>query len=358
LSKTCLRPTNFPYNRDEDPVIGGQNTEWEEDKSCSEHCGTFSMTKWEWSGQSSRTCIEATKENCAAEWKVWCPSTRQCLSWSDSCQKDCPGLPFRPPHGPDHTKYDASSCMATKAEVAEKCQNPTEFGHDWSYSTTPQMYCGADSWAYCTDNCDWCSQWKDGESKPSRDDGNGFCSFQSIVTTHSEPVDEHIPEYDHIITVEDDGTMTETWVEQNYTANYTEESGEFKEVLDPWCDETQTHVMHCDECGMTYSADGNYEYSKMVTDESGANCVWPEKVYGCTDMGADNYDPHATHLESGEVCPTASDMDWCGSCEYSSYNNTMGYTAESLPEGQLDYYGMPMNVSDPAPDMYNYSMWP
>merc|ERR1712072_666755 len=28
-----------------------------------------------------------------------------------------------------------------------------------------------------------------------------------------------------------------------------------------------------------------------------------EKVYGCTDMNADNYDPQATHLEEGEVCP-------------------------------------------------------
>jgi len=355
LTKTCLRPTNFPYNRDENPVIGGMNTQWEDDKSCSEKCGTYSMVKWEWSGQSTRTCIEATKENCAAEWKVWCPTTRQCLGYSDSCQEDCPGMPFRPPHGPDHKKYDATSCMATKEEVAEKCQNPTEFGWDWQMSTTPQLYCSVDGWAHCTDNCDWCSQWKDGESTPSRDDGNGFCSFKSIVTTHSEPVDEHIPVYNHTITVENDGTTYETWVEVNYTSNYTEESGEFIEVPNPWCDETQSHVTHCDECGMTYSDTGEFEYSKMVTDESGENCIWPEKVYGCTDMGADNYDPHATHLEEGEICP-ASDMDWCVSCEYSSYNNTFGFTAEALPEGQLDYYGMPMNLSIPGPDMYNYSM--
>ena len=54
LTKTCLRPTNFPYNSNEDPVIGGMNTEWEEDKSCSEQCGTYSMVKWDWS-QGSRT---------------------------------------------------------------------------------------------------------------------------------------------------------------------------------------------------------------------------------------------------------------------------------------------------------------
>merc|ERR1712167_401390 len=87
--------------------------------------------------------------------------------------------------------------------------------------------------------------------------------------------------------------------------------------------------------------------SKMVSDESGANCVWPDKIYGCTDLNATNYDPHATALEEGEICPPG-DMDWCGSCEYSSYNNTAGFTAESMPEGQLDYYGMPMNLSQPS----------
>ena len=106
---------------------------------------------------------------------------------------------------------------------------------------------------------------------------------------------------------------------------------------------------------MTYSSWGTFEYSKMVTDENGANCIWP-KVYGCTDMYATNYDPHATHLEEGEACPPG-DMDWCNSCEYSSYNNTMGFTADALPEWQLDYYGMPMNLSEaPSPDMYNYSL--
>ena len=141
----------------------------------------------------------------------------------------------------------------------------------------------------------------------------------------------------------------------NYTTNYTEESGEHIEVLDPWCEETQSHVINCDECGMTYSSWGTFEYSKMVTDESGANCIWPEKVYGCTDTSADNYNPHATDLEVGEVCP-AGDMEWCHSCEYSSFNNTLGFVADALPEGQLDYYGMPMNLSDPDPNMYNYSL--
>jgi hypothetical protein len=106
---------------------------------------------------------------------------------------------------------------------------------------------------------------------------------------------------------------------------------------------------------MTYSPNGDFVYSKMVADEAGTTCIWPEKVYGCTDMNADNYDPHATHLEEGEVCP-AGDTNWCGSCEYASYNNTFGYTAEALPADQLDYYGMPMNLSAPEPDMYNYTM--
>ena len=128
LTKRCLRPTNFPYNHDENPVIASMNTVWNDDKSCSEQCGTYSMVKWEWSGQSSRTCIEATKENCAAEWKTWCPTTRQCLSHSDSCKEDCPGMPFKPPHGPDHQKYDSTSCMATKDEVAENARNQTNLG--------------------------------------------------------------------------------------------------------------------------------------------------------------------------------------------------------------------------------------
>jgi len=354
LTKRCLRPTNFPYNLDENPVIASMNTVWNDDKSCSEQCGTYSMVKWEWSGQSSRTCIEATKENCAAEWKTWCPTTRQCLSQSDSCKEDCPGMPFKPPHGPDHQKYDATSCMATKDEVAEKCKKPNEFGWDWAFST-PQVYCDSQGWTRCEDNCDSCTQYKDGETITSHDDGHGICSFKSVVTTHSEPVDQHIPQYNHTVTVDEDGTTYESWVEVNFTTNYTEESGEHIEVLDPWCEETQSHVTSCDECGMTYSSWGSFEYSKMVTDESGANCIWPEKVYGCTDMGADNYDPHATHLEDGEVCP-AGDMEWCHSCEYSSFNNTLGFVADALPEGQLDYYGMPMNLSNPDPNMYNYSL--
>ena len=264
-------------------------------------------------------------------------------------------MPFRPPHGPDHQKYDATSCMATKADVAEKCKNPAEYGWDWA-SNTPQVYCNANGWSRCEDNCDSCTQWKDGESMASHDDGHGVCNFKSIVTSHSEPVDEHIQEYNHTHIVEDDGTSYEVWVEVNYTSNYTEETGEFIEVLDPWCDETQSHVTHCDECGMTYSDMGEFEYSKMIADESGANCIWPEKIYGCTDLSADNYDPHASHLEEGENCP-AGDMDWCTSCEYSSYNNTLGFTPEALPEGQLDYFGMPMNLSVPEPIMYNYS-WP
>merc|ERR1719506_3089857 len=81
--------------------------------------------------------------------------------------------------------------------------NPTDYGWDWQSSTTAQMYCSppGDGHAYCTDNCDWCSQWKDGDSKPSSDDGNGFCSFKSIVTTHFEPVDMHVPEYNHTVYV-------------------------------------------------------------------------------------------------------------------------------------------------------------
>jgi hypothetical protein len=356
LTKTCLRPNNFPYNRNEDPVIGGMDTEWKEDTACKDHCGRFGLTKWDWEA-GSRACIEQTKENCVAQWKVWCPTTRQCLDSSSSCEEDCPGLPFRPPHGVEHQKYDATSCMATKEEVAEKCRNPADYGWDWQSSTTKQMYCSppGDGYAHCTDNCDWCSQWKDGDSKPSRDDGNGFCSFKSIVTTHFEPVDMHVPEYNHTVHVEEDGTTWETWTEVNYTANFTEESSEFIEVVDPWCDETAMSVPYCEECGMTYSPSGEFVYSKMVADEAGTTCIWPEKVYGCTDMTADNYDPHATHLEEGEVCP-AGDTNWCGSCEYASYNNTFGYTAEALPADQLDYYGMPMNLSAPEPDMYNYTM--
>ena len=123
------------------------------------------------------------------------------------------------------------------------------------------------------------------------------------------------------------------------------------EVLDPWCEETQTHVMSCDECGMTYSSDSEFVYSMMVSVKV-VQLRMAEKIYGCTQTP--NYDPHATALEEGEICPPG-DMDWCGSCEYSSYNNTAGFTAESMPEGQLDYYGMPMNLSQPDPAMYNYS---
>ena len=92
----------------------------------------------------------------------------------------------------------------------------------------------------------------------------------------------------------------------------------------------------------------------MIKDSSGTTCVWPENVYGCTDPNATNYDPHATALseDMGETCPTATDMDYCYTCSYASYNNTAGY---SMPEGTLDIYGMEMNFSKPDPAMYNYS---
>ena len=67
------------------------------------------------------------------------------------------------------------------------------------------------------------------------------------------------------------------------------------------------------------------------------------EVYGCTDMGADNYDPHATHLEDGDMPTEGHGM--VPFVQYSSFNNTLGFVADALPEGQLDYYGMPMNLS-------------
>jgi hypothetical protein len=79
------------------------------------------------------------------------------------------------------------------------------------------------------------------------------------------------------------------------------------------------------------------------------------KVYGCTDSNAVNYDPYANALyDELETCPAQTGTDHCVTCSYSSYNNSKGYSY-SLPEDTLDYYGMPMNLSEPDPSMYNRS---
>ena len=105
--------------------------------------------------------------------------------------------------------------------------------------------------------------------------------------------------------------------------------------------------------------DSNMQWtpSQMIKSMDGLSCIWPEKVYGCNDLNAVNYDPYATDLyDDSETCPPTTDTDYCTSCSYSSYNMS---SSLSLPEDTLDYYGMPMNLSEPDASMYNYSyMYP
>jgi hypothetical protein len=352
LTKKCIVPDG--YGSADGVVIDGDNMyggsmNGNTDTSCSE-CGAFTMRGY--TAQGNSVCKAVTKETCKNEGQRFCPTTHKCIS-PNECADKCPGMPFDPPHGPSHEQYDASSCMEVKANVTEKCTN-TLYNGDWEYPKRSLLYC-KDTWStHCTETCDWCNKWtEDWTEIKSANDGSGFCSFQGVVTTHDEPMDDYIPEYNHTVTVEEDGTETEMWIEepQNFS---TYEDTSYTEVIDPWCPSSMSSVLYCDECGATTDMYYNWVGSSMIKDSSGTTCVWPENVYGCTDPNATNYDPHATALseDMGETCPTATDMDYCYTCSYASYNNTAGY---SMPEGTLDIYGMEMNFSKPDPAMYNYS---
>jgi len=190
------------------------------------------------------------------------------------------------------------------------------------------------------------------ESHTSENDGTGYCSFQAVVTTHNEPMNDYIPSYNHTVIIEDDGTETETWVEEPQNHSTTEYTS-YHEVANPWCNERMSHVIHCDECGSTMDGNLIWTPSQMVLDATGTICEWPEYMYGCNDTTATNYDPHANKLyDEYEKCPPKSESDYCYTCDYSSYNNTMGYT---MPEGTLDMHGMPMNFTEPDAAMFNNS---
>ena len=346
LTTTCLVPDGFGSGND--PVIidmmnmyGSSNA-----NPCSA-CGTFTIQNWH---NGNSVCVEETKETCNAQYNRWCPTTRKCLSWSESCEENCPGMSFTPPHYVGHDMYDSGSCMQTKAEVAAKCKN-SEFLSTWE---SPGKYCKSDYWQGCVESCEFsCFS----ESVSAVDDGTGFCTFQNtLVTTHNEPLDDYIPQYNHTVTLEADGTETETWVEepQNYTST---DYAAYTEVADPWCNYSMTSVQYCDECAATMDSNMQWTPSQMIKSMDGLSCIWPEKVYGCNDLNAVNYDPYATNLyDDSETCPPTTDTDYCTSCSYSSYNMS---SSLSLPEDTLDYYGMPMNLSEPDASMYNYSyMYP
>jgi len=341
LTKTCIVPDG--YGSAESVIIDGDNMYGGSmygatDTSCNA-CGAF--TKKEYTSQGNSVCKAVTKETCKKEGQRFCPTTHKCIH-PNECAEKCPEMPFDPPHWPSYEMYDASSCMEVKENVTEKCTN------------MGQLYC-KDTWStYCTETCDWCTRWtEDWTEMKSANDGSGYCSFQGVVTTHNEPMDDYVPEYNHTVTVEADGTETEMWIEepQNFS---TYEDTSYTEVVDPWCPSSMSSVQYCDECGATTDMYYNWVGSSMIKDNSGTTCVWPENVYGCTDMNAVNFDPHATALseDTGEKCPAVNDMDYCYTCSYASYNNTAGY---SMPEGSVDIYGMEMTFSEPDPAMYNYS---
>lgn len=257
-------------------------------------------------------------------------------------------MTFTPPHYVSHDVYDSGSCMQTKAKVVEKCANVT-FLNEWE---SPGKYCKSDYWQGCVESCE--SSCFSG-STSSVDDGTGFCTFQNtLVTTHNEPLDDYIPQYNRTVALEADGTETEVWIEQPQNYSSTEYTA-FTEVVDPWCHYSMSSVQYCDECAATMDSNMQWTPSQMIKDMDGLTCIWPEKVYGCTDSNAVNYDPYANALyDELETCPAQTGTDHCVTCSYSSYNNSKGYSY-SLPEDTLDYYGMPMNLSEPDPSMYNRS---
>ena len=212
----------------------------------------------------------------------------------------------------------------------------------------------SDYWQGCVESCEFSCY---SESVSAVDDGTGFCTFQNtLVTTHNEPLDDYIPQYNHTIAVEADGTETEMWIEEPQNDTSTDYAA-YTEVADPWCNYSMTSVQYCDECAATMDSNMQWTPSQMIKSMDGLTCIWPEKVYGCNDLNAVNYDPYATALyDDFETCPPTTDTEYCMSCSYSSYNMSSGL---SLPEDTLDYYGMPMNLSEPEPSMYNYSyMYP
>ena len=115
------------------------------------------------------------------------------------------------------------------------------------------------------------------ESVSAVDDGAGFCTFQNtLVTTHNEPLDDYIPQYNHTVTLEADGTETETWIEepQNYTST---DYAAYTEVADPWCNYSMTSVQYCDECAATMDSNMQWTPSQMIKSTDGLTCVWPER---------------------------------------------------------------------------------
>ena len=83
--------------------------------------------------------------------------------------------------------------MQKKSNVTEKCTN-SDFLDEGA--THPQVYCHSQWGSYCTNSCDDCKMWDEDtgeETHTSENDGTGYCSFQAVVTTHNEPMNDYIP---------------------------------------------------------------------------------------------------------------------------------------------------------------------
>merc|ERR1712224_884019 len=140
---------------------------------------------------------------------------------------------------------------------------------------------------YCTETCDWCNKWtEDWTEMKSANDGSGYCSFQGVVTTHNEPMDDYVPEYNHTVTVEADGTETEMWIEepQNFS---TYEDTSYTEVVDPWCPSSMSSVQYCDECGATTDIYYNWVGSSMT--EGSVDIYGMEMTFSEPDPAMYNY---------------------------------------------------------------------
>ena len=113
LTKKCLRPTISHSTVMTTPLTQTDYTEWSDDKSCSSNVAPIL-----WSSGTGHPAVHAPASKqprelrCRMESLVSSNTTMPQLV--RLLRDDCPGFPFRPPHGPDHQKYDATSCMATK----------------------------------------------------------------------------------------------------------------------------------------------------------------------------------------------------------------------------------------------------
>lgn len=354
IKKSCMKNNFWPFNDPANPVTESYDHYNQLSNGppnpCSD-CGAYSLPAWTHTG---RECIKPSKQACKDNWMRYCPSTKQCVhTGPEGCANECPKFGFEPPHYPNYDNVDSVSCVESAAVAANMC-------------TDGDKYCSTDGWSHCTQNCDWCNKWTQGKNDDgtinmydwvetkSFPDGNR-CSFHGAyepfhVETHPVIPAKDATEVNVCMAncTKADGTANEkefqtttiSYEEVDYNENKNNDTmgmgtEKYNTTVSEWvhsyyCENhPDEYVDNCSYCEEWMDGNGMIHYSNMIPDEN-YMCVHPAK-FGCTDKTAYNYDPEATSLEDGEVCPAAnSSTAYCWSCEYVSYNNTAGMNKSVL----------------------------